>query len=75
MTTKTALEKLLKNVKGFTGVFLYNEIDKIKRLDNECIIVNYITEEDVKNGKSGHCMTIDNRSGVTKGNKGHTILV
>jgi hypothetical protein len=66
MTTVKAIEEVLKDEPKFSGVFLYDQINKIKRLYDECIIINYITTEEAERGLVGHYVCADNRD-TTKG--------
>lgn len=67
MTTDTQISNVLDKVEGFRGVFLYDEIDKIAKLGNEFIVINYVTRSEAESGKMGHFCVLDNRYNVVKG--------
>jgi hypothetical protein len=66
MTTNQKLQDILKNVDRFKGVYLYDQLDLIPHLEDGCIIVNYVTQEEVQDGKIGHYVVIDNRQNLEK---------
>lgn len=68
MTTAFTIDKLLKNEKKFTGVYLYDQINSIKKLLDEVIIINYITTKEAQEGKIGHYVVLDNRYNQKKNN-------
>jgi hypothetical protein len=69
MTTDISIDKLMKNekVKEWGGVWLYDQIDKIQTMENQVIIINYVTTEESQEGKVGHFVVLDNRKGIIKG--------
>jgi len=67
MTSDFQIKEVLKNIKNFGGVYLYNQLDDIAKLGNEAIIINYVTEDESKRGIIGHFVVLDNRD-ILKGN-------
>lgn len=67
MTSDTQINEVLKNVKNFKGVYLYDELNDIDQLRDEAIVINYVTQEESEKGIVGHFVVLDNRN-IKKGN-------
>lgn len=63
MTTAKELEQILGKRSDFGGVFLYDEIDKVKNFENKTYIVNYITSKET--AIEGHYIVLDFRKPIT----------
>lgn len=66
MTTNSKIAEILKPVRGFAGVYFYDELDNL-HLRNQVIVLNYVTRQEAVDGKVGHYVVIDNREGLGKG--------
>lgn len=71
MTTDLQIERVLKNIPNFGGVYLYNQLENINKLSNQVIVINYVTEEESHAGKEGHFVVLDNRNILKADNKNH----
>jgi hypothetical protein len=67
MTKDFSIDQVLQDKYRFKGVFLYDQINDIDELYNQCIIINYITLQEGKEGKVGHFVVLDARLNLKKG--------
>lgn len=68
MTTNQKIERILKDVPKFKGVYCYDEINDISHLNDGVIVINYVTVAEAQQGKIGHYVVFDNRQDQVKNN-------
>lgn len=61
MTTGKQILDVLKDVPKFGGLYFYDQLNDIKALGDECIVINYVTTKEALDGVFGHYVALDNR--------------
>ena len=75
MTTNQKLTEVLKGFDPrFLGVFLYDQLELLdpRKLRDRVLILNYVTTDEVKEGRVGHFVALDFRKDLVKGPDGWT---
>lgn len=66
MTTLSQIMDVLRSEPDFGGVFLYNQLKDIHphKLHNKAIVINYVTDEESRDGKMGHWVVLSNTNQI-----------
>ena len=68
MTTNTKIDRELKGVDRYKGIYLYDQLRSLPPLVDGVIVINYVTTQEVMENIIGHYVVFDNRQNLIKGN-------